>query len=577
MKVLGISCSFWHDPSAALLVDGEIVAAAEQERFSRRKHAVGETPVDAVKYCLDVAGIRPDEIDLVAYPWSIASIEQNRFKYVARALGRRPTKALKALVSARRQQRRRLDTLETVLGALGLEASYGEKRPGRVEVECVEHHLAHASSAYHFSGFDESAVLTIDGMGEITTCLFGLARQGRIEKIHEIQKPDSLGLFYAAMTEYLGFESNDGEYKVMGMASYGDPSRIDLDGIVTSKGGDLRIDTDYVWSPREKRWRPNKPFGKKLVERFGPPREGDEIDEPYIHIAAAVQRRLEEATLDLIDYHLKPVLEKTRRLCFAGGCALNVVLNRRLMAHPLISELWVQPGAGDSGLSLGAASYAAARRGERIKPQRHAYLGPRATTAEVTRELDSLRIPYELLEDAPARAAELLAQGEVVAWFQGRMEWGPRALGNRSILGHPGKRGVADDINARIKYRERWRPFCPSILEEHAADVLGSSHPSPFMTHSFTVNPAWKERIPEVVHVDGTARPQVVSKETNPRYHRLISEFERRTGLPCVVNTSLNRRGEPIVMTPKDALAMFYGCGLEFLIMEDVLVTKRRG
>lgn len=569
MKVLGLSCSFWHDPSAALLVDGEIVAAVEQERFSRRKHAIGEIPVDAAKYCLDVAGIRADEIDVVAYPWSIASIEQNRFKYVARALGRRPTKALKALVSARRQQRRRMEKLDATLAALGV-------APGKIEVECVEHHLAHASSAYHFSGFDEAAVLTIDGMGEITTCLFGLARQGKIEKIHEIQKPDSLGLFYAAMTEYLGFEHNDGEYKVMGMASYGDASKVDLDGIVTSKDGDLRIDTDYVWTPREKRWRSDKPFGKKLVERLGPPREGDEIDEPYIHIAAAVQKRLEDAALELLDYHLRPVLEKTRRLCFAGGCALNVVLNRKLMAHPLVKELWVQPGAGDSGLSLGAASYAAARRGERVKPQTHAYLGPRSTTDEVMKELDSLRIPYERLEDAPARAAELLAHGEVVAWFQGRMEWGPRALGNRSILGHPGKRGVADDINARIKYRERWRPFCPSVLEEKAADVLGSSHPSPFMTHSFVVNPAWKERIPEVVHVDGTARPQVVSKATNPRFHRLISEFERRTGLPCVVNTSLNRRGEPIVMTPKDALAMFYGSGLEFLVLEDVLVTKRR-
>ncbi len=569
MKVLGISCSFWHDPSAALLVDGEIVAAVEQERFSRRKHAIGEIPVDAVKYCLDVAGIRPDQIDVVAYPWSIASIEQNRFKYVARALARRPGKALKALVSARRQQRRRMEKLEATLSAIGV-------APGKIEVECVEHHLAHASSAYHFSGFEESAVLTVDGMGEITTCLFGLGQRGRIEKIHEIQKPDSLGLFYAAMTEYLGFEHNDGEYKVMGMASYGDASKIDLDGIVTVKNGDLRIDTDYVWTPREKRWDPAKPFGKKLVERFGPPRDNEDIDEPYIHIAAAVQKKLEDATLELVDYHLKPVLEKTSRLCFAGGCALNVILNRKLMAHPLVDELWVQPGAGDSGLSLGAASYVAARRGDRIKPQRHAYWGPRTTTDEVAKELDSLRIPYERLEDAPARAAELLAKGEVVAWFQGRMEWGPRALGNRSILGHPGKKGTADDINARIKYRERWRPFCPSLLEEAGPDILGSSHPSPFMTHSFAVNPAWKDRVPEIVHVDGTARPQLVSKETNPRFHRLISEFQRLTGLPVVISTSLNRRGEPVVMTPKDALAMFYGSGLEFLVMEDILVTKRR-
>jgi carbamoyltransferase len=245
------------------------------------------------------------------------------------------------------------------------------------------------------------------------------------------------------------------------------------------------------------------------------------------------------------------------------------------MEHPLVDEVFVPPSPNDAGTSLGAASFAAARRGERVKPLAHAYLGPAYTTDAIASELESLRIPYVRVDDAPARAAELLAAGDAVAWFQGRMEWGPRALGNRSILGHPGRAGTADDINERIKYRERWRPFCPSVLEERAADFLGSKHPSPFMTLSFRVPEAWRARAPEVVHVDGTARPQVVSARTNPRYHRLISEFERRTGLPCVLNTSLNRRGEPMIESPRDALAMFFGSGLEHLFLEDLHVRKR--
>jgi carbamoyltransferase len=254
--------------------------------------------------------------------------------------------------------------------------------------------------------------------------------------------------------------------------------------------------------------------------------------------------------------------------------ALNVVLNRKLMQHPWIDQLYVPPSPGDAGTALGAASWAAMELGDEVKPLRDAYLGPGYDGDSIARELEGLRIPHERLPDPAAKGASLLAAGEVVAWFQGRMEWGPRALGNRSILGHPGVPGTADDINARIKYRERWRPFCPSVLEEHAADFLGSKHPSPFMTLSFELPREWRERTPEVAHVDGTVRPQVVSRATNPRFHRLISEFERLTGLPVVINTSLNRRGEPMVCSPRDALAMFFASGLEHAILEDVYVRK---
>lgn len=568
MNVLGIACPFWHDPSAALVVDGEVVAAIEQERLSRRKHAPRELPVEAARACLEIGGLRPEQVDVVAYPWSARALRANRLAYARRIAGRRPRKALQALSSGRRKRRQREGKLAPTLRALGVDS-------GRTEIEHVEHHLAHAAASVHASGFRDCAVASLDGVGELTTCLFGSVRDGRIETLREIQRPDSLGLFYAAVTDYLGFEVNDGEYKVMGMAPYGDPSRADLSDLLTWRDGDLRLDLDYLWSPKAKRWRRDRTFGRKLVERFGPPREGDEVDEPYVHIAAAAQKLLEEAAIHLVEHHLGAELERSRRLCLTGGVALNVVLNRRLMKHPLVDEVFVPPSPGDAGTSLGAATYASARRGEPVPPLAHAYWGPSWSGDAIAGELDELRIPYERLEDPAARAAELLAEGEIVAWFQGRMEWGPRALGNRSILGHPGRRGTADDINARIKYRERWRPFCPSVLEEHAREFLGSKHPSPFMTLSFDLPPASRERAPEVVHVDGTARPQVVSRAANPRYHRLLQEFERRTGLPCVINTSLNRRGEPMVCSPRDALAMFYGSGLEHLVLEDVHVAKR--
>jgi carbamoyltransferase len=564
--VLGVGIN-WHDPSAALLVDGEVVAAVEQERLSRKKHAAGELPIAAARYCMEAAGITPEQVDVVAFPWSVDAVTQNRWATVRRNLSRRPRKALRmAYGGARRERRRRLRLHETLRQL--------EIAPDKVEIEYVEHHLSHASSAYHFSGFDDAAILTVDGVGEVTTTLFATGSGGRITKLYEIQKPDSLGLFYTTLTQYLGFEMNDGEYKVMGMAPYGDASKVDLSDVLSVRDGDLRLDLDQVWSPHAKRYR-GAHYGRKLVERLGPPRQGDSADEPYIHVAAATQRLLEQATLELLDHHLGAVLERVGNLCFAGGCALNVALNRLLIDDPRVEALFVPPGSGDSGISLGAASYAAMQRGETLQPMRHAYYGPSFTSAEIARELEALRIPYERISDPPGKAAALLEGGEVVAWFQGRAEWGPRALGNRSILGHPARPGTADDINARIKYRERWRPFCPSILEEHATQILGSKHPSPFMTYAFRVSQEWRQRIPEVVHVDGTLRPQLVSADTNPRFHRLISEFRSRTGLPCVINTSLNRRGEPMVCSPRDALEMFYGSGLEHLFLEDIYVTKR--
>jgi carbamoyltransferase len=303
---------------------------------------------------------------------------------------------------------------------------------------------------------------------------------------------------------------------------------------------------------------------------------GDEIDEPYVHIAAAVQKELEEIVLALMQHYLGEHIARSKRVCYAGGVALNVKCNQRLIqklgpGH----EVFVQPAANDSGTALGAATYAAHELGDTIQPMEHAYLGPDYTNEEIEAVLKQRGIQYERCPSITDTAAALLAGGEVVSWFQGRMEFGPRALGNRSILGNPASRGVADLINAQIKYRERWRPFCPSMLDTIAPDVLQTTHPSPYMTFTFDVAAHWKKRIPEVVHEDGTARPQIVTARSNPRYYELLKKFEALTGLGVLLNTSLNRRGEPMVCSPEDALNMFYGSDLQNLAMGDFLVRKR--
>jgi len=425
---------------------------------------------------------------------------------------------------------------------------------------------------------DEAALLSIDAGGEITSTLLGSAADNKITPVKKIIAPDSLGDFYSTMTDYLGFERGDGEYKVMGMAPYGDASRCSLSHIIwwDEKRKTIRCNDDYVWVKRSRRSRVDKVYSRRMVEEFGPERRGDGLEEPYIHIAAATQKALEDITVKLIDTYLKGILQRHGNLCFAGGCALNVALNRILLEQPYIKHLWVQPASGDSGGALGAAAYVAAQNGEKIEPMLHAYYGPEYSNKEIESALHGCGYSVSHEPDICPVAAELLHKGKIFGWFQGRMEWGPRALGNRSIIGNPTIRGTAEKINAIIKFRESWRPFCPSILKEYAAEIIGSSHPAPFMTIAFKVNPEWSCRIPEVVHVDGTCRPQVVDKETNPKFHNLIWNYYKLSGVPVVINTSLNRRGEPMICSPQDALVMFRESGLEYLIMGDYVVKKAK-
>ncbi len=573
MIILGLSGALNHDPSAALLVDGEIVAAVEEERFLRDKHAKNRMPLESARYCLRAGGISPRDVDVVAFPYAPIALSSAARWHYARRHWYAPDRALDALFNGNRRYRRNRRRVLELGDQLGIDWS-------RTRFEPVEHHLAHASSAYHLSGFTEkTAIMGVDGKGEYATTFFGYGENGRIHRIKEFYDPDSLSGVYGAMTEYLGFEMLDGEYKVMGMAPYGDPDLYDLGRLIRRARDGFEVDVSYVNTVGLRRHKESGVgfyFSDKLINWLGPRRQGEVADEPYIHYAASMQKLFEEWCLELMERYLGDVLRETGRLAFAGGGALNVKLNQRIVALDHVRELFVQPAAGDSGTSLGAATYVAASEGQRLSPMTHVFLGPRYDNDDCLQALRARResLHWRRLDDVPARAAELLAQGHPLAWFQGRMEFGPRALGARSILGCPSTPGIADRINEQIKFRERWRPFCPSVLDRVAAEIIQTEHPAPFMTITFDVAQEWKSRIPEVVHEDGTARVQIVDPDSNPRYYALLETLETLTGNAVVLNTSLNRRGEPMVCSPEDALNMFCGSDLQFLVLEDFLVSK---
>jgi carbamoyltransferase len=568
MKILGLAAPFSHDAAAALLIDGKVVAAVEEERFTRQKHE-GRAPVNSIRFCLKQAGLKPSDIDHVAFPWSIDILKEKRFEYFFRTMWTKPSKGFKKLTRNEWEFNHRKDFVYSTLRECGFDMD-------KTKVHWVEHQLAHAASAYCFSGMKDAALLSIDAGGEITSTLLGVVEKNGFKKLKEITSEDSLGNFYATMTDYLGFERGEGEYKVMGMAPYGDPSKMNFDHIIwwDEKRKTFHCNDDYVWVIRSNRHRLDKVYSKKMIKEFAPEREGDGLSEPYIHIAAITQKKLEDMTIKLVETYLKEHLQKCGNLCFAGGVALNVSLNRKLLQLPYIKNLWVQPASNDAGTSLGAAAYVAYTNGERFQPMTNVYLGPEFSDEEIKAELDHCGFAFTKENNIAEKTADLLNEGKIVGWFQGRMEWGPRALGARSILGNPTIKGTADKINAIIKFRENWRPFCPSMLKEKAADIIGSNHAAPFMTIAFTVTDAWKMRLPEVVHVDGTCRPQLVDKNESPKYYAMIESFYKKTGVPVVINTSLNRRGEAMVCSPKDAVLMFRESALDFLAIGNYLVRK---
>ena len=541
MKVLGVNAVF-HDPAAALVVDGVTVAAAEEERFSRRKHgkspvpfSTWEVPEASMRWCLEAAGLDPADLDAVAYSYD---------PDLAPAPGDDITggdwEGLRTLYA-----RRAPLFLRTALPGLD---------PARVRF--VGHHLAHAASAYLAAPFPSSSVLVLDGRGERASHLAGRANgHGGLEVLAAQRLPHSLGLMYEEVTEHLGFRRSSDEYKVMAMASYGRPAFLDeLRRTVRATGDGGFVTEPIDWS--------------RFAPRLG---RDEEWRAEHADLAASVQRRLEEVLLELASW----LHERTgdRDLTMAGGVALNCVANSRLWREGPFRRVWVQPAAGDAGTALGAAMWVARELGDRVRPMPSAALGRSWSDQELAAWLETAGVAYERPSDIAHAVAEVLAANGVVAWFQGRGEYGPRALGHRSLLADPREPGNLERLND-IKGREQFRPVAPMVLAERAAEIFDGPLPSPYMLFVHEVREGWAARIPAVVHVDGTARIQTVDAAEEPLVARVLEAFEHRTGVPVVVNTSLNTAGRPMVDDPRDALECFGSTPIDALAMGGFLVRR---
>jgi carbamoyltransferase len=540
MRVLGINAVF-HDPAAALVVDGAIVAAAEEERFTRRKHgkvpvpfSTWEIPELAARWCLRRAGLRPADLDAVAYSYDPRLAEA-------------PGPDLTA------HHWEGLRTLYVQRAPLFLRTSLPGLDPARVRF--VPHHVAHAASAYLAAPQRSSSVLVLDGRGERSSYLAGQSVDGRFRTLATQRLPHSLGLMYEEATEHLGFRRASDEYKVMALAAYGEPRFLsELRRLVRCTG-------DGGFSVERIDWASFAPASPS----------GDDWQPVHADLAASVQARLEEVMLELARWLHAHTGD--RALTMAGGVALNCVANSRIAAEGPFEQVWVQPAAGDAGTALGAALWIAHELGDRIQPMPGAALGRDWSDTELGAWLDQARIAHERPRDLARAVAEVLADDGLVAWFQGRSEYGPRALGHRSLLAHPGRFENLDRLNL-VKGRESFRPVAPMVLLERAAEVFEGPIPSPYMLFTHRVRPAWTARIPAVVHVDGSARIQTVDRAAEPLVGDLLSAFEALTGLPVVVNTSLNTAGRPMVDDPRDALECFGSAPIDALALGPFLVRR---
>ena len=590
MNVLGIiAVDVGGHPSACVLKDGRLVAFAEEERFVRVKQARGYFPSHSLRFCLDEAGLGLEDIDFIAFGWDATAYRWRFPLFLARSFvghrlrGRRSRPRLRvpgrpqfgsAVLSGVRSlvsfQPRTL-TESIVLGLRDAGFPDGPIPP----VVFVRHHLAHAASAYYCSGFDESAILVFDGHGEENTTTIFRGEGQHIARLKEINIPHSLGWFYSAFTEFLGWNPNEGEVKLMGLAPFGAPDpeveKLVRDVLQITEEG-YRIDADYLfYGPRSY----GRFFSDAIVERLGPPRgRGEPLTDRHRSIARSVQDRLEEVGVHLASIALR--VAGSRRLCLAGGVALNCKMNGELHRRGLADEIFVQPLAYDGGVSLGAAQALAAEKGDDPRFEMdHLFWGPGYGNDEIEAVLRASRARYRRSTRVAEEAARMIADGKIVGWFQGRMEGGPRALGGRSILADPRNPEMKDLVNDRVKFREAWRPFALSILEEHFADYVKKPAKSPFMIMAFDVADARRSDIPSAMHsADHTTRPQTVSRRTSPLYWELIECFRGITGVPGVLNTSFNVKDEPIVCTPRDALRCFYGTGMDSLVIGDCVLEK---
>jgi carbamoyltransferase len=532
----GVRQGNW-DSAAALVVDGEVKAAAEEERFTRVKHAPGTLPTHAIRYCLGEAGLAMRDVDVVVYPGRTYA------NMVAR-----------------------------------LEDYFGFVHGHAPRIELCDHHEAHAASAFLSSGFEDSLVFTADYSGDGIASTVWRGAAGSLEALRRWEFPQSLGLFYAMVTQYLGFDFGEDEYKVMGLASYGEPTH-DLNWLLRADGA-LGYALDAAAMRRTDGREPGlstqeRFFSDVLPQRLGPARlKNAPLTRHHQDVAASAQRQLETTVLRVVEAFLPRA--ESRNLCLAGGVAMNCVMNQKLAESGWFDRVFVPPVAGDNGLALGAALlYAAQVDRARLTELRTAALGPSYGNDAIRKALEEVGARYEEVADPSRCAAELIADGHIIGWFQGRMEYGARALGHRSILADPRIAEMKDRVNAVVKFREGFRPFAPSVVEEEAGRFFANSRSAPFMTFTFDVPERARDMIPAVTHADNTARVQTVAADAEPAYHALISEVGRETGVPVVLNTSFNIKGQAIVENPNQAISTFYGSGLTALVMGNYLLRKK--
>jgi len=558
MITLGINYSQMHDSAACLVRDGELLFAVAEERISRLKHDA-RFPVNAIRACLDFASLKASDLDEVCFGWPVAGAAF-RHDLKCYAIGRMPATYTNGLNSTLHF----LSMWHQEGGAKRFAQHFGETK---ARMRFVEHHLAHAISAYAYSGFADAAVVVMDGRGAWEATSIWRGHDGRLEHVLTIPFPDSVGYFYSEFTEYLGFQRNSDEWKVMGLAPYGKPG-VDLQAFIEPGAAPYKVHARALVANG------TGPFAE-MEKRLGPRRVPEsEITEQHKNVAHAVQEACETAMISVV----RLAMEKTRNrnVCLAGGVTLNSKANGKILASGLVERFFVQPAASDDGVALGAALAPHMDNGGRLpnRAMRHGYWGPAFNDEAIESALRTYKLPYERASDVAAKAADMLAQGKILGWYQGRMEFGPRALGSRSILADPRDPEMNAKVNNAVKFREWWRPFAPSMKKEAAADYLESATDSPFMIVTAQVKPEKRTLIPAVTHVDGSARPQTVEKEINPLYWRLIDEFEKRTGVGVIMNTSFNLRGEAIVHTPTDAIRTFFSSGMDALVMGSFVVEK---
>ncbi len=573
MIVVGIS-AYFHDSAAALVRDGEIIAAAQEERFTRRKHDAS-LPINAVRFCLRQAGVRIEDVDhVVFYEKPLRKFERLLITHL-REFPRGLPQFSRAMAT---WLGKRLWLKGEICPALGCAPE---------QLLFSDHHLSHAASAFLCSPFERAAIITVDGVGEWATTSIYRGVSGpsgsRIELLRELHFPHSIGLLYSAITAYLGFEVNEGEYKVMGLASYGRPLHLKAFEQMCTIDEDaaLSIDPRYFCYQRDA----EKSFTPALEALLGPARApGAPLPQRYADVAASLQAFTERYMLALVAEARRETGED--HACLAGGVALNCVANRRIQDAGPFSGVFVQPAAGDAGGALGAALWAThvIEKLPRRAPLRHAFLGEGHDPKAIERFLDDCGIAHRVFSDETALDDEVcrrLCEGQVGGWFKGRFEWGPRALGARSIIADPRPADMRDRVNAKIKFRERFRPFAPAVLRDEAprwfgGDAAREDHLAPFMCTVMNATEEAKQRLPAVVHIDGTSRAQYVDAESSPAFHRLLERFRQHTGIGVILNTSMNLKDEPIVASPAEAYATFIRSELDFLVLERCLIEKER-